>query len=434
MVNFITSVLIWGLTALLVVSILVTGGMPLPDRVKQRFAFLDKKRMLEKIKHRPEKREYIGVVGFSLFVRAVMILFAVIAICLFMDTPTLSLEDFLNKFVIWDANSYVNIAKGGYTQYLENGEPITLVFFPLYSMIIKVFSFVISDYRIAGLIVSAICFSIGNAFLYAFTSKCYGKDIAKKAVLYLTVSPFGFFFGTLMSESVFFMMICICLYLIDENKWMLFAVAGVLCALARMQGVLIMIPACIHWFETYRPIEKIRKKNWKTFWQDIYKKLIFVPAPILGTLAYFWTNYRVTGNAFMFLDYQKRYWYNGFLYIGKAMETNLKNAFGSGLTMTAVSMYIPQMVFFALSIGLCIYGFIKFDNKMVSYLLAYTFVCYSLAWLISGSRYMVAAVPMWIMLAGVGHRYKWVDRAIVVLSPILMGVYYVGYLFMKQIM
>lgn len=434
MVNIITSVLIWGLTALLVVSILVTGGMPLPAGIKQKFSFFDKKSMLDKIKYRPEKKEYIGIIGFSLLVRIIMIVFAVIAICMFMDTPNLSVEDFLNKFVIWDANSYVNIAKGGYTQYLENGEPITLVFFPLYSMIIKVFSIVISDYRIAGLVVSALCFSVGNCFLYAFASKCYGKNIAQKTILYLTISAFGFFFGTLMSESVFFMMICICLYLIDENKWLLFAIAGILCALARMQGVLIIIPACIHWFETYKPIEKIRKKDWKSFGRDIYTKLIFVPLPILGTLIYFFINYKVTGNAFMFMDYQKRYWSNGFAYIGKAMETNLKNAFGTGLTMTTVSMFVPQIVFFALAIGLCIYGLFYFDNKIVSYLLAYTFVCYSLAWLISGSRYMVTAVPMWIMLAAVGQRFKWVDKAVVVLSPVLMGVYYVGYLFMKQIM
>lgn len=427
--NIVMSLLIWGTSAIVLLSILVTGGMPFSSK---RFSFMNKSGLFQ-TGDSIGRKGYVELFFSTFALRVFMILFAVVAICLFMGEETLSLDAFLDKFVIWDANSYVNIAKGGYTEYLENGEPITLVFFPFYSCLIKVISVFVTDIRMAGLLTSALCFSAGCCFLFAYTCKSYGKEIAKKAVLYLSLSPFGFFFGTLMSESTFFMMICLCLYLLSKNRWFMFAVAGTLCALTRMQGVLILIPACIQWFEEYQPIERIRKRDWKAFWQSVYKKLIFVPVPILGTLIYLYVNYRVTGDAFVFLDYQRRYWNHGYQYIGEALKMDFQNALTGQLTMLRAAMWIPQLFFFLLAIGLCIYGIRKHENKLLAYLLAYTVVSYSLDWLISGPRYMLTAVPMWIILGELGSRYRKLDYAITTLSPILMGIYFVGYLFMKQI-
>lgn len=428
--NIVMTLLIWGTSAIVLLSILVTGGMPFSSK---RFAFMNKSGLFQ-TGDSIGRKGYVELFFSTFALRVFMILFAVVAICLFMGEETLTLDAFLDKFVIWDANSYVNIAKGGYTEYLENGEPITLVFFPFYSCLIKVISVFVTDIRMAGLLTSALCFSAGCCFLFAYTCKSYGKEIAKKAVLYLSLSPFGFFFGTLMSESTFFMMICLCLYLLSKNRWFLFAVAGTLCALTRMQGVLILIPACIQWFEEYQPIERIRKRDWKAFWQSVYKKLIFVPVPILGTLIYLYVNYRVAGDAFVFLDYQRRYWNHGYQYIGEALKMDFQNALTGQLTMLRVAMWIPQLFFFLLAIGLCIYGIRKHENKLLAYLLAYAVVSYSLDWLISGPRYMLTAVPMWIILGELGSRYRKLDYAITTLSPILMGIYFVGYLFMKQIM
>lgn len=439
--NILISVLVWGTSAVVLLSILITGGMPIPSfltnaaKKKKVFSFLDKSQMYQN-RDTLGKLKYLEIFGSAFVLRIGMVLFAAVALCLFMDVETLDLETFLDKFVIWDSNSYVNIAKGGYTEYIENGEPIMLVFFPLYSMFIRVVNsvtFGMGDVRIAGLLTSALCFSAGCCFLYAMVAKNYGKEAAGKATLYLSISPFGFFFGTLMSESAFFFTICLCLYLINEKKWWMFSIAGILCALARLQGVFILIPACIQWFETYKPFEQLRKKNGKKVWEDVYKRLVFIPLPILGTLIYFYINYRVAGDAFAFLDYQRRYWYHGYQYIGKAIGLDFTNALTGGLTMERVGMWIPQLFFFLLALGLAIYGVKRYENKLIAYLLAYTVVSYSLDWLISGPRYMLCAVPMWIFLGELGSRYKRLDRLITILSPILMGIYYVGYLFMKQI-
>ncbi|MCH5264839.1 MAG: hypothetical protein J1F02_02995 [Lachnospiraceae bacterium] len=436
--NIILSILIWGTTAALILSILTTSGLLLPSFLqktafaKKYLKFLNKTEKFQ-TGFSPARKTYLEVFFSTFFLRIAMVLFAAIAICLFMSEETLKLDDFLQKFVIWDANSYVNIAKGGYTEYMENGEPITLVFFPFYSALIRIISVIIPDIRLAGLVTSAICFSTGCCLLYSYVAKNYGGEIAKKAVYYLSLSPFGFFFGTLMSESTFFMMICLCLYFINENKWGLFSIAGILCSLSRMQGILIIIPACIQWFEKYQLVYHIRKKNWKQIWENVYKRFIFIPIPIVGTLLYLWINHQVAGNAFAFLDYQRRYWTHGYQYIGKAMAQNLKNAFTGGLTIQHVSIWIPQLFFFLLALGLCIYGAKRHDNKLTAYLLAYTVISYSLDWLISGPRYMLTAVPMWIFLAELGYRFKRLDRVITVLSPILMGIYFTGYLFMKQI-
>lgn len=437
--NIIISLLIWGTSLVVLMSILVTGGLPLPagwtGKTKRKFSlsFLDKSGQFQNT-DLPSKKDYMEIFGFAFAFRVLMVFFAAAAIALFMQEETLSLQAFWDKFVLWDATSYVNIAKGGYTEYLENGEPITLVFFPLYSMLIKPFMLFIRNVKLAGLITSALCYSVGCCFMYAYTARSYGKGIAGKAVLYLSISPFGFFFGTLMTESTFFMMICICLYLLAVRKWWSFALAGILCSLARMQGVLIIIPACIHWFEEYKPISNIRKKNWKALWQDVYKRLVFVPLPIVGTFIYFYINRKIAGNPFAFMDYQRRYWGHGYQYIGKAMKLNMQNALTGDLSMIRISIWIPQLFFFVLAVGLSVYGVKRHENKLLAYLLAYTVASYSLDWLISGSRYMLCAVPMWIFLGELGHRYPRLDRAVTILSPILMGIYMVAYFGVRQVM
>lgn len=436
LVNFMISLLVWGSSFVVLLSILVTGGMPLPEKLTGRklsLSFLDKSRQYHHADI-PSKKDYLEVFASAFVFRAMMLLFAIASIALFMQEESLSLQDILDKFVIWDANSYVNIAKGGYTEYLENGEPITLVFFPFYSMLIRVIMILIPNAELAGLVTSALCFSTGCCFMYAYTTECYGRQVAGKAVFYLSISPFAFFFGTLMSESAFFMMISICLYLMQKRKWWAFSIAGIFCALTRMQGVFIIIPACIHWFEEYKPLQQIRQKNWKTLWKDIYQRLVFVPLPIIGTLIYLAINQKIAGNAFAFMDYQRRYWSHGYQYIGKAMKLNIQNALTGDITMLRISIWIPQLFFFVLALGLCIYGLKRYENKLLAYLLAYTVVSYSLDWLISGSRYMLSAVPLWIFLGELGKRYPRLDRFLSILFPILMGIYYVAYFAMRQVM
>lgn len=166
MINVIVSTIIWGLAIALFASILVTGGLPLGKKAEKKLAFLDKSTLYRKEQYHPEQKDYIGVFWFSIAIRIGMLLFAVVAICLFMDQQTLKWNDFWNRFVIWDANSYINIAKGGYTQYLENNEPITLVFFPLYSVLIRGFHLINAnaDYRVIAVFVSMVCYAMGNCF------------------------------------------------------------------------------------------------------------------------------------------------------------------------------------------------------------------------------------------------------------------------------
>ena len=80
--------------------------------------------------------------------------------------------------------------------------------------------------------------------------------------------------------------------------------------------------------------------------------------------------------------------------------------------MTTFSMFIPQILFFILAIVLCYYAFNKMDNMLVCYLLAFTVVSYSLDWLISGSRYMLTALPMWIILALICEKHEWIKKVI----------------------
>lgn len=52
----------------------------------------------------------------------------------------------------------------------------------------------------------------------------------------------------------------------------------------------------------------------------------------------------VAGDAFAFLNYQRRYWYHGYQYIGKAIGLDVNNALTGGLTMERAGYFFMKQI------------------------------------------------------------------------------------------
>ena len=66
----------------------------------------------------------------------------------------------------WDAWHYVNLAELGYEGYVENGQHLFVVFFPLYVWLVRLAARVIGNTMAAGLLVSFLSFGGGCVYLY----------------------------------------------------------------------------------------------------------------------------------------------------------------------------------------------------------------------------------------------------------------------------
>lgn len=433
LINATVSIVIWTVAIICIIRILYQGGCKVPNNACVTWIVAKKQSYKSE---QVNKRDIIGIIFEALFIRTIVLIAAAVALRLFMDDNTiLTWSGYLKEWEKWDAVHYIRLAKGGYTAYYENGEPILLAFFPLYSIIVSCMKLIIPNYLLSGLLVSILCYIAGCCFFYALVVSEYGKEIGKRAVFYISIFPFSFYFGGIMTESLFFLTVSATLYYIKKHNWSVVALTGILASLSRMQGILIIIPATIEIIVTYKVFDLIRKKQWNELWEKVIKNTFWVGLICVGPVIYLLCNYLVTGNAFQFLIYQETIWNHGPQYIGNAINTIIRYITSSKLVgATMVAIWIPQLILFILALLIMCYAVRRHADKYVLYFLFYTIMNYSLSFVISGARYMSTAVPMFFILAEFVERHKWIDKWITMISILLLGIYLTGYLFYKQIM
>lgn len=192
---------------------------------------------------------------------------------------------FVYPWANFDGIHYLAIAKSGYTT--EAG------FFPLYPLLIKVFSFFTDGYFISGLLISSITFIFGLVFLYKLIKLDFSNDIAKQSIIFLLIFPTSFFFACLYSESLFFLLLILCFYFARKKMWWLAVIFGLFLSATRIVGILIL-PALLWEFYV------LEKNSWRLNIQKIIP-LALIP---LGLVFYMLFNFIHWGDSFYFVKAQ----------------------------------------------------------------------------------------------------------------------------------
>jgi Gpi18-like mannosyltransferase len=196
----------------------------------------------------------------------------------------------------FDGIHYLNIATYGYTTEAR--------FFPLFPLIIRLVSYILSlghpnlwHNFFAAILISFGCFLGAVFFLYKLIRKDYSHQIARKTVLFFLIFPTAFFFVSVYSEGLFLLLLILCFYFAREKRWYLAILMGFLLCLTRLVGIFIL-PALL--FE-YIVLEKVNidKKRFK-FW---FNAFLFLLIP-LGTFLYGIFNLYKWNNFFYFLTAQ----------------------------------------------------------------------------------------------------------------------------------
>lgn len=382
-----------------------------------------------------DKKDIIFVFVLALLFRFAVYFISVVYLFVFSDETTFGFNDFLSAWNRWDAPNYIDIASKGYAGCVEDGQHLFLVFFPLYPWLLKAVYVVIADWELSCLLLSTLAYAAGACFFYALLCEEYGKSIAEKSLVLLSVFPFSFFFGGMMTESLFFCTMAAGFYFVKKHNWLAVGLTGILCSLCRVQGVLLLGVAGVEFFVWYKPFLMIKQKKGKELLKLLFTKgvyLFFIP---VGNLIYFYINYRVEGDPFRFSVYQKEHWYHSTTYFTNALEEIWGYAFAESTKNTLkVSIWIPELLLFVLAVVLLFYGLRRHPLKYTAFLLVYTLVNYSVTFLISGGRYMSCAFPLFVILGEILDRHPKVYYIVVAVFSMLFAVYMTGYFSWKQIM
>jgi len=203
--------------------------------------------------------------------------------------PGYHLPTLISSLANFDGLHYILIAKDGYAQYEQ-------AFFPLYPLTIKFLTPLFSNNQLlTGLIISNVSFLIGLImFVKLFKSRTLNSKFEFWLIIFLLTFPTSFFFGSVYTEGLFFLLFISTLYFLKKENYILMALFSFLASTTRLIGVFLIIPIVFHFFNRDK---KLSQKS------NIYY-LISIIFPIVGLSAYCFYLFKTTGDPLFFLTSQ----------------------------------------------------------------------------------------------------------------------------------
>ncbi len=299
-----------------------------------------------------------------------------------------------------DAPRYIFMAENGY---VSSGEYVNnIVFYPLYPLLVRLFSLLTGDNTaLAGMIFSQLC--------YGFASVVFQKLAVKEcehagyALFVFWLYPFGFFALGVFTEGLFLFLSLSALWFLRERRWLLAGAAAFLCTLTRTQGILLLLPAIYEVWCTWRK-------------QGFCRRFFAVLSPLPAYGVYLMLNKFYCGDFFAYQYYESiAPWWQTPQWLGQTLAQQF--SMGVGNAGVANWIYWPQLFLYFIAAAILFVGFSK--KLPTSYLLygtAYLGMCYTASWLISGGRYLLGCIPLFLCLGKI--RNDWLRLGILAVELI----------------
>ncbi len=181
---------------------------------------------------------------------------------------------FIWSFGNFDGVHYLGIAQNAYSA------QFTQVFFPLYPILIKVISSFIqlfinekASLLLSALIISNASFLAALLIFYKLVKNIFTESVAFWSTLFLVFFPTSFYFGSVYTESLFFLLV-ISAYYFAKNNIILASFLGALASATRLVGVF-LAPTLIFNKEIKKAIP-----------------LVIVPIGLVSYMLYLWIEFK----------------------------------------------------------------------------------------------------------------------------------------------
>ena len=293
----------------------------------------------------------------------------------------------------WDSFWYLDIVQNGYNY--TSGQLSNVVFFPLYPYLIKVFAFIFGGTVLTGWILSSVFLFLALFYLHKLVREFHKEVNPDHALYFLLIFPTAFFLNTVYTESLFLFLSVACFYYVLRKNFVLAAIVGMLAALTRVTGVLLLIPLAIEYYRFYGARIK----------PELFS-LLLIPASLFSFFTYHFARF---GDFLLFFKVESTW--------GRNFHLNTSH-FGSPTNPAIVNFLIDAgFVIFALAMIYLVYR--RFRLSYAAYMLATVLVALSTGTMMSIGRYILVLFPMYLVLAALKNRilqHSWVLVSILLLA------------------
>ena len=309
-----------------------------------------------------------------------------------------SLTERLRWFGELDTGSYMDIARWWYAP-TPQAQERRLAFYPLYPLLTRGMWRLGLDEYLAGTAVALAMFPASSCLLYRLLCLDYPEKLARSTLKYTLLLPAAFFFVLPMSESCFFFCCLLSIYLARRQRWLAAGLAGALAAFSRSLGVLVFAPLL---FEAVAAWIREPKKPGRG---ALAVSCCFLV--LLGTAGYLWINARYYGDPFAFMEMEDKYWGQRMGLFFQTLAYQTDNALADLQTpyyTSSLGIWIPNVLCSMASLLLLTFTAGKLRASYSLWFIVYFFFAVAPSFLISGPRYLAAAVPIYPALAELGKK------------------------------
>lgn len=192
-------------------------------------------------------------------------------------TPSSNLNYF-ERWGNWDGKIYQSIATIGYNE-------VHSVFFPLYPLLIKLFSIFGIPIFWSGFLLSQIFTILSLIYLYKLSRLDFDETTSKNSVFFLLIYPTSFYLIALYNESLTLFTLLASFYYSRQKNWFLASVFASLASITRLTGVIALIILFIEFF-----------------YEKVFDRLKIIKLPPLKVSFYFrLTTYLFLSNVLLFI-------------------------------------------------------------------------------------------------------------------------------------
>jgi hypothetical protein len=303
----------------------------------------------------------------------------------------------------WDGHWYRLIAEHGY------GPPIPEVaaaWFPLYPILVRAVEFIVRDFQVASVLVSNGCLIGAALLLLRLLRLDYDELVCRRAIIFLMFNPVSFFLSAAYTESTFLLISVAALLAARQGRWFVAALSGACLSATRAPGLLIGAPLLaeylIQWQERGRSLRTLIKPH-----------LLFLALVPVGLMAYLLHLYLQRGDFFLPMHAQASGWdktwtwpWLSFFWPRHFPASHIplyQTIVGSAVLLTGAGFYL------------------RLRSTYLIYLVVS--VLFYLAWgsLEALPRYLSILFPLYLVLALLSSRWKWLYEPLLAFSIALLA-------------
>jgi hypothetical protein len=331
--------------------------------------------------------------------------------------------DFLGNWLHWDGAWYLRIAQEGYAQAQSTA------FYPLYPVLIRALGW--PDFEpirlLAAMLVSNLAALAGLALIGMLAAQETGDEAeAGHAVRVTLAYPLAFFLAAPYTEALFLALAALTLFMVRRGRWVWAAPAAYLAGLTRPSALILILPLVIELVLQWRRLDKRQSLG-------ALAAVVAVPLALVTYSTYLWLH---LGQPLVFLQVQKIYWQREVLApweTARQVWSHLVSNPTLGYWEALLVLDLGMLIGFA---ALTVAGARRLPLSFTAYMAGLVYLCLAAPNLSnsnplsSSARFLVVAVPAFLLLGRWVRGRPWLDTLVVgggfALQAVLLTLYLSG--------